>query len=188
MSAGAGICSFKPVYREDARALVLGSMPGAASLAATQYYAHPRNAFWPIMGALFDAGPEHPYPVRLDRLLDAGIALWDVIGRCRRTGSLDSAIDADSVEPNDLPGLFAACPRLTHVFFNGGAAETAFRRHVGIAGAAAGAAGPTGHGHALTLVRLPSTSPAHAARSFADKLAAWQAVRTAVRATATAAV
>lgn len=173
MSAERGIRSFPPVYRQDARVLILGSMPGAASLDAAQYYAHPRNAFWPIMGALVDAGPDLPYPARLTRLVDAGIALWDVIGHCRRAGSLDSAIAADSVETNDLPALFAACPALTHVFFNGTAAEAAYRRHID----------PAGIDRTLRFSRLPSTSPAHAARSFADKLCAWQAVRSALIAT-----
>lgn len=170
MSPGPGIRSFEPVHRKDARVLILGSMPGAASLAAAQYYAHPRNAFWPIMGALFAAGPDLPYPERLSRLLEARIALWDVIGRCQRAGSLDSAIATDSIEANDLPGLFAACPELTHIFFNGSAAEAAFRKHIG----------PVHGGQDLTLARLPSTSPAHAALGLADKLAAWQAVRTAL--------
>ncbi|ATE62836.1 DNA-deoxyinosine glycosylase [Thauera sinica] len=162
--------SFPPAFRADARVLILGSMPGEASLAATQYYAHPRNAFWPIMGRLFGAGPDLPYDERLARLNAAGIALWDVIARCRRPGSLDSAIDRGSVEPNDFAGLFAACPRIGHVFFNGTAAETAFRRHVRLP---AGSRPPA-------FARLPSTSPAHAARDFAAKLAAWQAVREAL--------
>jgi len=166
---GPAVCSFAPVCRCDARVLILGSMPGEASLAAGEYYAHPRNAFWPIMGALFGGAPEQPYPMRLERLLDAGIALWDVIGRCRRSGSLDSAIAADSIEPNDLAGLFSACPRLSHVFFNGSAAETAFRRHVHL----------PREEHRIRVLRLPSTSPAHAALNFSDKLAAWQAVRNA---------
>nr|HRM71210.1 DNA-deoxyinosine glycosylase [Thauera phenylacetica] len=122
--------SFAPQFRADARVLVLGSMPGTASLAAAQYYAHPRNAFWPIMGALFGAGPELPYAQRLERLASAGVALWDVIGRCERAGSLDSAIAPASIEANDFAGLFAACPGIDHVFFNGAAAEAAFRRHV----------------------------------------------------------
>jgi len=166
---GPAVHSFAPVYRSDARVLILGSMPGEASLVAGQYYAHPRNAFWPIMGALFGAAPEQPYPVRLERLLDAGVALWDVIGSCRRSGSLDSAIATDSIEANDLAGLFAACPQLNHVFFNGSAAETAFRRHVQL---------PHGE-HSIRVLRLPSTSPAHAALNYSDKLAAWQAVRNA---------
>jgi hypoxanthine-DNA glycosylase len=171
VSGGPRLRSFAPVFRADARVLILGSMPGAASLAAAQYYAHPRNAFWPIMGALFDAGAELPYDVRLGRLLDAGIALWDVIGRCHRSGSLDSRIAADSVEPNDIAGLLAACPHIGHVFFNGGAAETAFRRHVRLAAGL----------RPLHRTRLPSTSPAHAARSLEAKLAAWQAVREALQ-------
>lgn len=152
--------------------LVLGSMPGAASLAAAEYYAHPRNAFWPIMGALFGAGPTLPYPERLRRLNAAGVALWDVIGTCSREGSLDSAIDPDSIEANDFASLFRDCPHIRHVFFNGAAAETAFRRHV-----CGRSALP-----ALHFTRLPSTSPAHAARDFDAKLAAWQAVHAAIRA------
>jgi len=145
-------------------------MPGEASLAAAAYYAHPRNAFWPIMGALFGAGPALPYPERLARLTASGVALWDVIAACERDGSLDSAIAPDSVEANDFARLFRDCPCITHVFFNGTAAEAAFRRHV--------------RGHialppTLQFTRLPSTSPAHAARGFDAKLAAWQAVRNA---------
>lgn len=161
--------SFAPAYRANARALVLGSMPGAASLGAGQYYAHPRNVFWPIMGRLFDAGPTLPYDERLRRLTAAGVALWDVIASCARPGSLDSAIVAASVVPNALPALFAGCPLLRHVFFNGSAAEAAFRRHLPEL-----AASPQ-----LTLLRLPSTSPAHAGLDFDAKLAAWQAVRVA---------
>lgn len=161
--------SFAPACAADARVLVLGSMPGAASLAANEYYAHPRNAFWPIMGALFGAGPELPYAERLQCLTAAGVALWDVIAACERPGSLDSAIAPASIQANDFARLFRDCPHIGHVFFNGSAAETAFRRHV--------------HGRialpALHFTRLPSTSPAHAARGFAAKLAAWQAVKAA---------
>ncbi|WP_068635764.1 DNA-deoxyinosine glycosylase [Thauera butanivorans] len=162
--------SFAPAVRADARVLVLGSMPGRASLDAAQYYAHPRNAFWPIMGALFGAGPELPYAERLARLNMAGVALWDVIAACERSGSLDSAITPGSIEPNDFAGLFRSCPRIRHVFFNGTTAETAFRRHV-----RSRVALPPD----LAFTRLPSTSPAHAARGFDAKLAAWQAVRAA---------
>ena len=165
--AGPSVRSFAPVFRADAQVLILGSMPGDASLTAGQYYAHPRNAFWPIMDRLFATGAAAPYTERIERLLHARIALWDVIGTCRRTGSLDSAIEADSIEANDLVGLLSACPALSHVFFNGSAAETAFRRHVHL---------PAGS-RQLNFERLPSTSPAHASRSFHDKLAAWQIVR-----------
>lgn len=168
MSTPARLRSFAPAVRADARVLVLGSMPGQASLDAAQYYAHPRNAFWPIMGALFGAGPELPYAERLARLNAAGVALWDVIAACQRSGSLDSAITPDSIEPNDFAGLFRRCPQIRHVFFNGTTAETAFRRHV-----RSRVALPPD----LGFTRLPSTSPAHAARGFDAKLAAWQAVR-----------
>ncbi len=163
--------SFESNFRADARVLILGSMPGAASLAAAEYYAHPRNAFWPIMGALFGAGPALPYADRLARLADAGIALWDVIASCTRAGSLDSAIVADSIEVNDFAALFLACPHLHHVFFNGRKAEAAFRRYVR----------PQVELPAVRFVYLPSTSPAHAARDLAAKLDAWQAVRAALQ-------
>jgi hypoxanthine-DNA glycosylase len=128
------------------------------------------------MGALFGAGPELTYAQRLERLASAGVALWDVIGRCERAGSLDSAIAPASIEANDFAGLFAACPGIAHVFFNGTAAETAFRRHV-----RGRIALPPLH-----FARLPSTSPAHAARGLSAKLAAWQAVKAAAQRTAAA--
>lgn len=171
------LSSFAPAFRADARVLVLGSMPGEASLAAAEYYAHPRNAFWPIMDALFGAGPRLTYARRLARLNAAGVALWDVIARCERSGSLDSAITPASVEPNDFAVLFAACPQIRHVFFNGGTAEAAFRRHVRLP---AELTEDLPGGRRLQFTRLPSTSPAHAARSFEAKLAAWQLVREAL--------
>lgn len=157
---------FPPVAGAGARRLILGSMPGQASLQADRYYAHERNAFWRIMGALIGAGPELPYADRLDRLVAHRIALWDVIAACERPGSLDAAIVGASVRPNDFPAFFAAHPGIDRVFFNGAAAETAFRRH----------ALPGLGGRTLRLVRLPSTSPAHAAAGYADKLAAWSAI------------
>ena len=156
--------SFPPLANAQARVLILGSMPGQASLAATQYYAHARNAFWPIMGALVGAGPELPYPQRLQRLQAAGIALWDVLAECERPGSLDAAIVAASVRANDFAGLLPELPALRAIAFNGSAAEQAFCRHVL----------PALPGLRVDLLGLPSTSPAHAARSLAQKLAEWQ--------------
>lgn len=164
----ASITGFAEVAGSDARVLILGSMPGDASLQAGQYYAHPRNAFWPIMGALFGAGPERPYAERLALLRQRRIALWDVVHRCVRPGSLDARIERDSVEANDFSGLFRHAPRLRAVFFNGRAAETLYRRHVMPLHPDAGR-------HVAYHV-LPSTSPAHAAMSRADKQARWALV------------
>lgn len=157
-----------PVASPDARILILGSMPGQASLTAGRYYAHERNVFWRIMGDLFGAVPTLDYERRLQRLAVAGIALWDVIGSCERYGSLDADIVAGSVRANDFAGFFAAHPCIERIFFNGTAAETTFRRHVL---PELGDRVPPQH-------RLPSTSPAHAARGYAEKLAAWSVIRT----------
>lgn len=160
--------SFPPVFRSDARVLILGSMPGAESLRRREYYAHPRNAFWPIMGVLFDAGPDLPYRRRLARLRAARVAVWDVLARCRRTGSLDAAIAPESARPNDIPALLRRAPRLRRVCFNGGAAERWFRRCFGKRLDRPPFAG-------LVFQRLPSTSPAHAGRSPAKKRELWRA-------------
>jgi len=164
------ICSFPPVADAGARVLILGSMPGKASLQAARYYAHERNAFWPIMGDLIGAGPQQDYPQRLDKLKAAGFALWDVIAACERAGSLDADIVSTSVQPNDFSAFFAVHRSIERVFFNGAAAETSFRRLV-LPGLLPGL-----DRRSLRFVRLPSTSPAHAARSYAEKLAAWSAI------------
>ena len=143
----------------DARALILGSFPGAASLAARQYYAHPRNHFWPLLAALLDEPlPALEYPARLARVQRHGVALWDTIVGCERTGSLDTAIR--NAERGEVARMKRAAPGLRLVCFNGktaGRAEPLWR--------AAGYA---------TLI-LPSTSPAYT-RPFAEKLAAWRAL------------
>lgn len=157
---------FAPLAGAGAQVLILGSMPGAESLRAGQYYAHPRNAFWRIMGDLVGASPELPYATRTRRLKSAGIALWDVLAACARKGSLDADIDPDSVITNDLPTFFIRHPRITHVFFNGATAERCFRIHVQ----------PALESGALQLQRLPSTSPAHAALDYRRKLAAWRSI------------
>ena len=157
---------FPPVADSAARTLILGSLPGEASLRAGQYYANERNTFWRIMGDLLGAGPALPYAERLEKLGAAGIALWDVIAACERFGSLDSDIVNSSVSVNDFSAFFAVHRSIERVFFNGGAAEVSFRRHVL----------PELPGVNLQLLRLPSTSPAHAARSYAEKLAAWSVI------------
>jgi TDG/mug DNA glycosylase family protein len=139
--------------------LILGSMPGAASLERGEYYAYERNAFWDIMGRLFDAGRDKSYAQRTRILKDNGVALWDVLDACVRPGSLDA--DIRDAEPNDFAAFLAKHRRIERIAFNGGAAQKFFRRHIGA---------PDG----VELVRLPSTSPAHAALRFEQKLAEWR--------------
>ena len=151
----------------DCRVLVLGSMPGAASLHAARYYAHPRNRFWPLMGALCRFDPQLvDYPRRMELVQRAGIGVWDVIGQCRRRGSLDAAIVRGSEVPNPLPALIAGLPQLAAIACNGATAAQAFRRHVQPA-LPAGAA-------ALPVLALPSTSPANAGWSLPRLLGEWQ--------------
>jgi double-stranded uracil-DNA glycosylase len=157
------VTSFAPIEHPSARILILGSMPGVASLAANQYYAHPRNAFWPIMAGLCGFDAELPYARRVAALKAAGIALWDVLQSCHRPGSLDAAIASGSRVPNDFRAFFAAHPGIRLVAFNGAEAERSFKAlvlpQIDVSG--------------IRCVRLPSTSPAHAV-SLEKKLAAWK--------------
>ncbi|MCA9238784.1 MAG: DNA-deoxyinosine glycosylase [Planctomycetales bacterium] len=166
--------SFPPIVGPRARLLILGSMPGAASLAAGEYYAHPRNAFWRLMGDLYGADPEAPYDWRCQKLAAAGVAVWDVLRECRRAGSLDANILAESEQANDFLGFLTRYVTIDRIYFNGHKAHAAFRRH-------ALAALPAGVVERLTLTRLPSTSPAHAGRSYEEKLAAWKGALCAAR-------
>ena len=122
--------AFPPLTAPNVTRLILGSMPGVASLKAQQYYAHPRNAFWPIMAHLlgFDLGMS--YAERVAALQEARIAVWDVLQSCEREGSLDTAIAPASMVANDFAAFFAKHPYITHVFFNGSLAETCFKRVV----------------------------------------------------------
>ena len=163
------LMSFDPVVAPGARVLILGSMPGVESLRQGQYYAHPRNRFWDVMGELCGAVRTLPYPQRLAQVMAAGIALWDVLQYCERAGSLDSNIVPASEVPNDLRGFLAAYPTIRTVCFNGQKAAAAFRRHVAPTLDAA-------QHDTLRLVTLPSTSPAHAALSKHEKSARWRAV------------
>jgi len=153
--------SFAPLRRENARVLVLGSMPGRASLDAQQYYAHPRNAFWPIMAAYCGFDPAADYPTRVGALLDAGIAVWDVLGECRRPGSLDADIELADARPNAISELLDVHPQIVRVCCNGAAAANLYRRF--------GLPGPP----RVEVIRLPSTSPAHAGMTLAEKMRRW---------------
>jgi hypoxanthine-DNA glycosylase len=151
-----------PVAAHGARLLILGSFPSAQSLAMRQYYANPRNAFWRITGELFGFRPDAPYETRLAALQSHGVALWDVLRRCRRAGSADAKIEPNGMVVNDFAELFANYPTITRVYFNGRVGATVFGRLVRIDAP-------------VSYQRLPSTSPANTI-PLETKLAAWQVV------------
>jgi hypoxanthine-DNA glycosylase len=170
--------SFPPQVAPACALLVLGTAPSVRSLALRQSYAHPQNLFWPFMGELFDAGPQLPYAERIARLHACGIGIWDVLERCERAGSLDSAIVRASEVANDIPGLLRAFPTIRAVALNGGKAQSAFRRHL-LPRIDAGLRAR------ITLLDLPSTSPANAAITRAAKFARWRVLREFLEAVAT---
>lgn len=161
-----------PVVSRHTVVLVLGSFPGAASLKLQQYYGHPQNQFWRILSAVW---PRHPLPqepgvyaARCEWLLARRLGVWDVYGSCLREGSLDSAIRDAQV--NDFGGLLEACPALAAVAHNGG---ESWRHHADVRDSLATSARGPAAGQ-IGSVRLPSTSPANAAVSFARKFDAWK--------------
>ncbi|WP_102143717.1 DNA-deoxyinosine glycosylase [Mycobacterium hubeiense] len=149
-----------PIIGDGARLLILGNMPSAMSLAAGQYYANPRNAFWRITGEIFGFDSAGPYQERVAALQSHGVAVWDVLHSCRRVGSLDSAVERDSMVPNDFAALLVEHPTIERIVFNGAAAEQNFSRLVQ-------------DKPSIPTVRLPSTSPAQTMR-YPDKLRAWR--------------
>lgn len=155
---------FAPIARPDARILILGSLPSQRSLEVSEYYAHPRNAFWRIMRDL--VGATGDYPERCQKLTDRGIAVWDVLHSSVRPGSLDADIRLDTARPNDFAGFFAEHPHIRAVCFNGRKALDLYRRLV-----LSKLDGPV---HELG--SLPSTSPAHAAMSYDKKLGIWRSM------------
>jgi hypoxanthine-DNA glycosylase len=151
-----------PIIGDGAESLILGNMPSVTSLSAQQYYANPRNAFWRITGEIFGFDAFAPYDERTAALTAHGIAVWDVLRSCRRVGSLDSAVERDSMVANNFGEFFDAHPGIRRIFFNGAAAEQNFNRLV----------------RAMSdfhYRRLPSTSPAQTMR-YAEKLAAWRII------------
>lgn len=159
--------SFAPVADDACSVLILGSMPGKASLRAGQYYAHPRNSFWKLMGSLLRFDPDADYELRLEQLLGHRVALWDVLRTCTRASSLDSDIVDSSSVPNDFRGFFARHPHVSAVFFNGAKAESSFAKLV---------APSLPRTLELELHRLPSTSPANASISYERKLSEWGSI------------
>jgi len=148
------------------RTLILGSMPGRVSLNETQYYAHPRNGFWHIMGQIYGAEYRLDYRQRLEILLANRIGLWDVIASCTRTTSLDTDIDDNSIISNDFRSLLTSHSTIEQIFFNGTKAEQTFKRYV-----SPSLASLLDH---IRLIRLISTSPANARYSLEDKIKIWR--------------
>jgi double-stranded uracil-DNA glycosylase len=159
---------FHPVEDSNAVVLILGSMPGEKSLKENQYYAHPRNSFWPIMYALFNVNEKLNYEQRKQLLVKNKIALWDVLKSCYREGSLDSDIDHSTIEPNDFRTFFSKHKNIKAVFFNGTKAEQLFNKEV---------LKNLNEHEELKYYKLPSTSPAHAAMSIEEKLSKWKIIK-----------
>jgi double-stranded uracil-DNA glycosylase len=153
--------------------LILGTLPGPVSLEKRQYYAQSRNAFWPIMGELFGASAELAYGERLRKLKLHRVALWDVCHSAYREGALDASIDPGSIVPNDLARFLRSHAAVRLICFNGQTAARLYRQLV--------LPGLPGTLRDIPCETLPSTSPAHAAMRFEQKLARWQVVRRAVR-------
>ena len=165
VATAASLCGFAPLGAARATRLVLGTMPGQASLAAFEYYAHPRNAFWTIIDRLYDIPRSLPYAQRVSALEATGIAVWDVLAQCVRSTSLDSDIDQASAQPNDLGAFLHDHPAIRVIYFNGNPARRLFEKLVL----------PQLAPQATRIARLtlPSTSPTNARLSLEEKLQAW---------------
>ena len=153
---------FAPVVDDAARLLILGSFPSVQSLATRQYYGNPRNAFWPITSALFGFDAGDFYETRLAALQSHGVALWDVLHKCRRLGSSDAKIDLKTMVANDFGQLFATCRGIGRVYFNGATAAKLFQRLVNV-------------DVPVDYHLLPSSSPARAMPP-GQKLDAWRVI------------
>ncbi len=160
--------SFSYKAKPGAKILILGSMPGDVSIAAIEYYAHPRNLFWDFMQQLLGIPRDLGYAERLELLQDEGVALWDVLGACKRVGSLDSNIEASSEQANDISALLEQYPSINAVFFNGNKAYASFKRHI--------LKQNPELEEQYDLIPLPSTSPANASVSVEDKFSAWKQI------------
>ncbi len=160
---------FEPIVSENAGLLILGTMPGVASLLKQQYYGHPRNAFWPIMAVLYGISPEADYQLRKEVLLGNGVAVWDVLQSCSRQGSLDAHIDRDSIKINDFSGFFAQFSFISRIAFNGRMAEKLYKKYV--------LPSLNQRVAEFEYQSLPSTSPAYAGLSLEQKIEAWKIIK-----------
>jgi double-stranded uracil-DNA glycosylase len=157
---------FPPIAPPAARMLILGTLPGQMSLRMQQYYAQPRNAFWPIAGAIFGFDPAAPYAQRVASLRAANIAVWDVCAQAERPGSLDADIARDSIVANDFGAFLAGQRGITLIAHNGATSAALYQRLV--------LPSLPHELAAIARVALPSTSPAHAAMPFVEKLRRWR--------------
>lgn len=155
---------FAPVASSDARILILGTLPGVASIKQQQYYAHPQNVFWRLLEHLFNIPAQASYELRCQSAQAHGLAIWDVCHTAQRIGSLDSSIQGHSIIANDINHLLTSCPHITLIAFNGQAAAQLFKKHIHLT--------PT-----IPTVTLPSTSPANARLSFEQKLLQWAVLK-----------
>lgn len=153
------IYSFPSISNQESKVLILGTMPGIASLKLNQYYGHPRNAFWKLLFTLFNEPYSTDYEIRKKLVLNHNIALWDVLQTCVREGSLDSAIEQEI--PNDFTDFLDDHPKIEKIFFNGQKAAKYFKKYVRV---------PSKY----QLITLPSTSPANAGILFEEKLELWK--------------
>lgn len=165
------VASFPPQVGEECRVLILGTVPSLRSLELQQSYGHSQNLFWPFMGEFFDAGPELPYRERIARLHACGLGIWDVFAQVERPGSLDASIVRASEVPNAIPGLLQRQPTIRAIALNGAKAAEGFRRHIAPALSAQDA-------QRVDILALPSTSPANASISRAEKLRRWRVLTT----------
>jgi hypoxanthine-DNA glycosylase len=161
------VASFPPQVAAGCRVLVLGTVPSLRSLELRQSYAHAHNLFWPMMGALYGAGPDLAYAERIRLLHAAGIGIWDVLKECERPGSLDSSILAHSEIANDIPGLLEAHPTIRAIALNGAKAQQVFQRRIAPNIAA-------NRLKTIEILAMPSTSPANASIPRAVKLERWR--------------
>lgn len=154
---------FPPIFGEHPNILILGSLPGIASISQQQYYAHRQNAFWRILEALFQIPANADYATRREQVKATKLAIWDVCHSAYRPGSLDSAITHNTVVANDINGLLAQHPSIKLIAFNGNAAASLFQKHIQLA-------------RPVATVILPSTSPANAGIPYATKLEKWSQI------------
>ena len=168
-SKPARVSSFPPQVGMGCRVLILGTVPSLRSLQLRQSYGHAQNLFWPLMGELFDAGPQLPYAERIARLHARGVGIWDVLKTCERPGSLDSSIVPASEVPNAIPTLLRRHEQIRAIALNGGKAQQAFRRHIAPKLDARLSA-------RVEILALPSTSPANASIARAEKRRRWSAL------------